>query len=91
MKDFMEIVEQVQAKNREQRQMLARSLSPFFDALQQGAAYEEEYQRTLKRDEDKAMRFNKSLQELATKQGVDISGISPTSDQASKRPPLTWR
>lgn len=80
MKDFQMIVAQVQQKNQEQRNMLAQSIQPFFAALQQKRAYDEQYERTKREADEKAQKFNVDLQSLAQVSGVDMPAISPTAD-----------
>lgn len=77
MKDFYELMSQVEEKNRQKRMMLAQAAQPFFDALYQKRVYDETYQKKLKEQEDANARYSQSLAEY------EKTGVVPaTADPA---------
>ena len=76
MKDFYELIANVEQRNSEQRQAYAKMFQPFFNALVAKRQEEEQFTKQKERQKQERIEFNTSLKDYGNKNGLDISDIS---------------
>lgn len=85
MIDFYNLLNNIQIRNQEQRNMLVQTMLPFFNAISEQKAYEKQLKRSEEEAKSKAVKFNQSMGTAYKSMGMTPPSIAPdTSIEAQE-------